>query len=608
MEETVGLWWHRAVSRWADRSHAEAAVTLAQMRKPIEMLFRAGGGSPGVRLAEAGASRTGGARGLLQKLAHAGMRAEQPRLDTEALALPPQLAVFDSVALNRGLYLWLAALASVHQDHGLWIVDNVTATRHALQAFPGLAALHRQLVQAHLAQRPRDNSEAERAVRTALLHDQWPPFPVQPQQVSPVWLWLLPGLGAAAGGARADPAARRDDDGRRDKPADADSRRHQAQRVADERGHAPFILPFRAESLLSWSELVRVDRATDDDENPDAARIANDLDHLSVSPDGQASASRVRFDLDLPSASVDDLPLGPGEQLPEWDWRAQRLLPAHCAVQTFVARSGAGFVPGAALRATARRVRRRLETLRAAPHWVHGQRDGDELDLDAWVRQRSAAGGAVRHDDSPAVWHRRERGERHLATLLLADLSLSTEAHVDNDQRVIDVVRDALYVFGEALTATGDAFQMLGFSSVRRQHVRLQHLKGFDEPWNDTVRARLAALKPGYYTRMGAALRAATQRLAKRPERQRLLLLLTDGKPNDLDIYEGRYGLEDTREAVREARAAGLLPFAVTIDEQAADYLPQLFGAQGFALVRRPRELTGRLAQVYAQLTRQVRG
>jgi nitric oxide reductase NorD protein len=608
MEETVGLWWHRAVSRWADRSHAEAAVTLAQMRKPIEMLFRAGGGSPGVRLAEAGASRTGGARGLLQKLAHAGMRAEQPRLDTEALALPPQLAVFDSVALNRGLYLWLAALASVHQDHGLWIVDNVTATRHALQAFPGLAALHRQLVQAHLAQRPRDNSEAERAVRTALLHDQWPPFPVQPQQVSPVWLWLLPGLGAAAGGARADPAARRDDDGRRDKPADADSRRHQAQRVADERGHAPFILPFRAESLLSWSELVRVDRATDDDENPDAARIANDLDHLSVSPDGQASASRVRFDLDLPSASpttcrwarANSCPNGTGARS-ACCRRTARCRPSSPARRRLRARRGA-----ACHRAP--RAPPPGNAARGAALGLHGQRDGDELDLDAWVRQRSAAGGAVRHDDSPAVWHRRERGERHLATLLLADLSLSTEAHVDNDQRVIDVVRDALYVFGEALTATGDAFQMLGFSSVRRQHVRLQHLKGFDEPWNDTVRARLAALKPGYYTRMGAALRAATQRLAKRPERQRLLLLLTDGKPNDLDIYEGRYGLEDTREAVREARAAGLLPFAVTIDEQAADYLPQLFGAQGFALVRRPRELTGRLAQVYAQLTRQVRG
>ena len=118
------------------------------------------------------------------------------------------------------------------------------------------------------------------------------------------------------------------------------------------------------------------------------------------------------------------------------------------------------------------------------------------------------------------------------------------------------------------------------------------------------MRDRIGAIKPGYYTRLGAAIRHATQRLQARPERQRLLLVLTDGKPNDLDIYEGRYGLEDTRHAVQAARAAGLQPFCVTIDEQAHDYLPFLFGSQGWTLVRRPQELVARLAQVYARLTR----
>ena len=603
MEETVGLWWHRAVTRWADAGHAEAAVELAAMRRPIELMFRAGGGSPAVRLAEAGAERAGGPRGWLQKVAGSGRRVEPSRLDPEALALPARLAVFDQPALNRTLYLWLAALASVHQDHGRWIADNLAATRLALERFPGLAARHAQLVQAQLALRPRDERTAEQAVRDALRHGLLPALPVQPQEVAPVWLWLLPGRPAAATAAARSSERRRSGDG---PAAQAAAKRHAAQRVADHRERSAFILPFRAEALLSWAELVRVDRADDDTPDDHAASAANDLDQLSIAPDGQAAASRVRFDLDLPSAAADDLPLGEGQRLPEWDWRQQRLLPAHCAVQTFVARPGEPLRPGPALRATARRVRRRLETLRAAPRRVHGQREGDELDLDAWVRVRSGLRAGMPADASPAVFSRRERGERDLATLLLADLSLSTESHVDDSARVIDVVRDALYVFGEALHATGDAFHMLGFSSVRRQHVRLQHLKGFDEPWNDSVRARLAAIKPGYYTRMGAALRAATQRLAERPERQRLLLLLTDGKPNDLDIYEGRYGLEDTREAVREARAQGVLPFAVTIDEEAADYLPALFGQDGFARVRRPRDLVGRLAQVYARLTRQA--
>src|SRR5690606_619 len=155
------------------------------------------------------------------------------------------------------------------------------------------------------------------------------------------------------------------------------------------------------------------------------------------------------------------------------------------------------------------------------------------------------------HSESPAVFTRRVRSERSLATLLLADLSLSTDAYATQTARVIDVIRDALYVFGEALAASGDPFEMLGFSSVRRQNVRIHQLKGFAEPWNATARDRVGAIKPGYYTRMGAAIRLATQRLGERAERQRLLLILTDGKPNDLDVYEGRYGLEDTRHAVQ---------------------------------------------------------
>ena len=116
--------------------------------------------------------------------------------------------------------------------------------------------------------------------------------------------------------------------------------------------------------------------------------------------------------------------------------------------------------------------------------------------------------------------------------------------------------------------------------------------------------ARVNAIKPGYYTRMGAALRHATARLLQRGERQRLLIILTDGKPNDLDVYEGRYGLEDTRHAVREARALGLTPFCITIDAKAHDYLPHLFGSQGYALVHRPQDLVRRLASAYAGLTR----
>jgi nitric oxide reductase NorD protein len=358
---------------------------------------------------------------------------------------------------------------------------------------------------------------------------------------------------------------------------------------------------FRAESILSWGEFVNVNRASDDgDENALAA--ADDMETLAIADGGERAAARVRFDLDLPSAAADDAPVGPGLQTAEWDFRKGRLIPGHCGVQFRVATAPEAFVPTPALRTVAIRMRRRMEILRAAPQRVHAQPDGEEIDLDAWVRFRVDATDAP-FTDAPAIFTRRIRGERSLATLLLADLSLSTDAYATNTARVIDVIRDALYVFGEALTASGDPFEMLGFSSVRRQHVRIHHLKGFGEPWRGAACDRVGAVKPGYYTRMGAAIRVATMRLQGRGERQRLLLILTDGKPNDLDVYEGRYGLEDTRHAVQAAREAGLTPFCVTIDETAHDYLPMLFGQHGYALVHRPTDLVQRLATLYARMT-----
>ena len=165
------------------------------------------------------------------------------------------------------------------------------------------------------------------------------------------------------------------------------------------------------------------------------------------------------------------------------------------------------------------------------------------------------------------------------------------------------MVGDSLMLFSEALSAAGDDFALYGFSSLRRHHVRMLEIKGFDHKYNANVCGAIQSLKPGYYTRMGTAIRRATQLLEKRPHRRKLLLLITDGKPNDLDLYEGRYGVEDTRQAVMEARRAGLIPFCITIDQQAGDYLPYMFGANGYTLIKEPVQLPTRLPQLYRLLT-----
>lgn len=615
MEEWVGQWWHKAITRIAATPPNAERVLLADVQRSIALLFRAGGGDPAVRVAPAAASRHGGARRFLERVAGSNQRSAQSRLDPEVLALPPEIGVFEQRTLNHDLYLWLAALAAVFEPTGDWIADNRAASSRALQRFAGLRSRHAALVQAHLAQRPQLSGlraaavPFEAAVQAALRGEDHGALFVQPGQVAPVWLWLAADapaqveatpISTSTAGDGPDPDTEQDPAAQ----SEASKRRRRAKRADTGEERNPLLVAPKTESVTTWSEFVRLARGSDDEPDPNANAAADDMDTLTLARGKQTTASRVKFDLDLPSASADDQPLGPGRKTPEWDWRRRALLSDHCAVQCLVTQPQAPFVPPPHLRATAHRVRRRLEVLRAAPRNTRAQQSGDELDLDAWVRFQTEARGGVQHSDAPPIYTRRERGERSLATLLLADLSLSTDAYATSDARVIDVIRDALYVFGEALAATGDAFEMLGFSSVRRQHVRIQHIKGFGERWGEPVRARVGALKPGFYTRMGAAVRDATRRLAARPERQRLLLVLTDGKPNDLDIYEGRYGLEDTRHAIQEARDAGLTPFCVTIDHEAHDYLPMLFGSNGYALVRQPQDLTRRLTQAWVTLVR----
>ena len=133
--------------------------------------------------------------------------------------------------------------------------------------------------------------------------------------------------------------------------------------------------------------------------------------------------------------------------------------------------------------------------------------------------------------------------------------------------------------------------------------MRFTLLKNFNEKYDDHVRGRIQAIRPGFYTRMGAAIRQATKILVEQKSTQRLMLILTDGKPNDIDHYEGRFGIEDTRHAIMEAHKLGIKPFCITIDQEAQDYLPYLFGNDGYTVILKPTQLPKRLPQLYHQLT-----
>jgi nitric oxide reductase NorD protein len=205
-------------------------------------------------------------------------------------------------------------------------------------------------------------------------------------------------------------------------------------------------------------------------------------------------------------------------------------------------------------------VRRDFERLRLRRMALRRQPDGAELDMDAMVTAYGdrAAGSRpmIGSIDCRPV-------RRDAAIMLLVDTSASTDGWVGGNRRIIDVEKDALLIVGEALNALGDPHMVMAYASAGPLRVGVRILKRFEDRTTVDMNGRIAGLEPDGFTRTGAALRHATACLMRRDARHRLLLLLSDGRPNDVDQYEGRYGIEDTRMAVDRgtpARRAHPLP------------------------------------------------
>lgn len=277
---------------------------------------------------------------------------------------------------------------------------------------------------------------------------------------------------------------------------------------------------------------------------------------------------------------------------PEWDFRIKayrhpgatvRLLPAPSGAQPWVDDTLAEH------RSLLEAIRQRFAALRPQRTLRRRQTDGDDIDLEACVEgMANLRAGWPMADD---LYCSQQRTRRDMAILILIDISGSTDGWISNNRRVIDVEREALLLVCIALGAMGEAFSVQAFSGSGPAGVSLWDIKRFDEPYSPAVALRIAALEPDQYTRTGTALRHASATLMREGATHKLLLLLTDGKPNDCDLYEGRYGIEDTRQAVTEARLQGISPFCLAVDRQAASYLPAVFGAHHHALLSTPASL-----------------
>ena len=627
-EEVVGEAWHDATRKWgAEVEHEAARVGFSDVATSVGLLYRAAGGSPGTEILPSAAtvskSRVTGRR----KLAHEVVHVTRASTDGRRLALPGAVALFDDADLNRKLYLWLAALSAFVETPflppGGPLADDlamlravVRGERALLAKLPGFVPVRAALGAALLAIRPqprlpRQEAELEAAIRAliageggagplhqAIVGDAFDPaaFPTPEdyKPFRPVALWPLLAPERAAGAAPGDDGASPGG-----KPPEEGSKKTlRAKREnADQANRRDSIILSRFETILSWTEFLNLNRKIEDEEEDNAKKAAEDLDEVSLANQTRMAKKKLMFHLDLSPRDVERERLIGEATYPEWDWKAGAYIPDHVSVQERVAeeKDAAAFDAPRARRRI-ERVKRQFEALRPRRRIVRRQVDGFDLDFDEVVRARCdliASGEA-----SDRLYAAIRDDERDLAVSVLIDVSRSTESSVVG-RPVIDIAREALVALVGGVDACGDQVAVHAFSSLRRDRVMVEKVKGFEEANDDTIRRRVAGLSPRFYTRMGAAIRHVSKHLAAHSAQRRLLLVITDGKPNDLDHYEGRHGIEDTRRAVQEARRLGQAVFAVTVDARAQDYIPHIFGPSGFAIVPNAEKLIEALPDMY---------
>ncbi len=240
-------------------------------------------------------------------------------------------------------------------------------------------------------------------------------------------------------------------------------------------------------------------------------------------------------------------------------------------------------------------LRRTFEAMRDENRVMKKQPDGENLDIDALVNSLADVRSGM--ELSSRIYTKAHRAERNIAVIFMIDMSGSTRGWINTAQR------EALILLCEALQSLGDRYAIYGFSGMTRKRCELYRIKSFEEPYDEEVKARIAAIEPQDYTRMGVIIRHLTHLFTEVQARTRLLITLSDGKPDDYDSYHGEYGIEDTRMALLEARQQGVHPFCITIDEEARDYLPHMYGHANYVLIDDIRKLPYKVSDIYRKLT-----
>ena len=297
----------------------------------------------------------------------------------------------------------------------------------------------------------------------------------------------------------------------------------------------------------------------------------------------------------------------PPQHYPEWDMNVQTYRPDWTTVYEAIQSPGNPGDIDTLLdkhKLLTRQLRQIVDLLKPQQRKrVRYQEEGDELDLDTAIR--AAIDHRIGSTPDTRIHQSHVKDGRDISVLLLLDLSQSINDIPEGlDTSILQLSQEAVSLMAEAVEALGDPFAVAGFSSNTRHEVRYSHFKGFSEEWGPDPKARLAAMEAGHSTRMGAAIRHAGRYLENRKEEKRLLLILTDGEPHDIDVADPKYLQDDTHVAVNELSAKGVATYCITLDPNADDYVADVFGRNNYAVIDSVERLPEKLPKLFMSMTK----
>jgi hypothetical protein len=296
----------------------------------------------------------------------------------------------------------------------------------------------------------------------------------------------------------------------------------------------------------------------------------------------------------------------PPRHYPEWDYQTKTFKPDWVSLYESLHPSGnAGDIDKllAKHKQLAKRLKQILDMLKPQQYVrVRYQEEGSELDLDVAIRSLIDFKSGAQPDPRINMSHRHDG--RDIAVLLLVDLSASLNDIPEGcEQSILQLSQEAVSLLAWTIDQLGDPFAIAGFHSDTRHNVRYYHIKGYSEQWGDEVKSRIAAMDAGYSTRMGAAIRHATHYLAAQKADKKLMLVLTDGEPADIDVEDKAYLIHDTKRAIDELSSHGIHSYCISLDKKADSYIQDIFGKSGYTVIDHVDKLPEKLPLLFAALT-----